>query len=151
MRALVQRVSKARVLVEGEVVGEISRGLAVFVGVHRDDRHEDADLLARKVTQLRVFPDEENKMNLSVRDIVGSLLVVSQFTLYGETRKGNRPSYSQAAPPDRAKELYDEFTSLCRKSGLTVATGVFQAHMQVELVNEGPVTLWYDTESKQRW
>jgi D-tyrosyl-tRNA(Tyr) deacylase len=121
------------------------------VGVHQDDRHEDADLLARKVTQLRVFPDEENKMNLSVRDIVGSLLVVSQFTLYGETRKGNRPSYSQAAPPDRAKELYDEFTSSCRKSGLTVATGVFQAHMQVELVNEGPVTLWYDTESKQRW
>jgi D-tyrosyl-tRNA(Tyr) deacylase len=151
MRALVQRVSKARVLVEGEVVGEISRGLVVFVGVHQDDRHEDADLLARKVTQLRVFPDEENKMNLSVRDIVGSLLVVSQFTLYGETRKGNRPSYSQAAPPDRAKELYDEFTSSCRKSGLTVATGVFQAHMQVELVNEGPVTLWYDTESKQRW
>jgi D-aminoacyl-tRNA deacylase len=148
MRALVQRVSRARVFVEDEIVGEISRGLVVFVGIHQDDDHEDAASLARKVIQLRIFPDTENKMNLSVRDIVGHLLIVSQFTLYGDTRKGNRPSYSKAAAPDKARELYESFALFCRRSGLTVATGVFQAAMKVELVNEGPVTLWCETESK---
>jgi D-tyrosyl-tRNA(Tyr) deacylase len=148
MRALVQRVSRARVFVEDEIVGEISRGLVVFVGIHQDDDHEDAASLARKVIQLRIFPDTENKMNLSVRDIVGHLLIVSQFTLYGDTRKGNRPSYSKAAAPDKARELYESFALVCRRSGLTVATGVFQAAMKVELVNEGPVTLWCETESK---
>jgi len=148
MRALVQRVSRARVFVEDEIVSEISRGLVVFVGIHQDDDHEDAASLARKVIQLRIFPDTENKMNLSVRDIVGHLLIVSQFTLYGDTRKGNRPSYSKAAAPDKARELYESFALFCRRSGLTVATGVFQAAMKVELVNEGPVTLWCETESK---
>lgn len=143
-----QRVSRARVFVEDEIVSEISRGLVVFVGIHQDDDHEDAASLARKVIQLRIFPDTENKMNLSVRDIVGHLLIVSQFTLYGDTRKGNRPSYSKAAAPDKARELYESFALFCRRSGLTVATGVFQAAMKVELVNEGPVTLWCETESK---
>jgi len=149
MRTLVQRVSKARVLVDGEVTGEIACGLVVFVGVHQDDQEGDAALLARKVVQLRVFPDHEHRMNLSVQDIAGELLIVSQFTLYGETKRGNRPSYSRAAAPDKARALYDAFTSHCRASGLTVATGVFQAAMQVELLNEGPVTLWFDTESNK--
>jgi len=149
MRALVQRVSKARVLVDGGVVGEIASGLVVFVGVHQDDQEADAAWLARKVIQLRIFLDTEHRMNLSVRDIVGELLIVSQFTLFGETRRGNRPSYSDAAAPGKARELYEAFTSHCRQSGLTVATGVFQAAMQVELVNEGPVTLWFDTASNK--
>jgi D-aminoacyl-tRNA deacylase len=150
MRALVQRVSKARVLVAGEVVGEIGCGLLVFVGVHEDDEESDAAWLARKVIQLRIFPDIGHRMNLSAKDIQGELLIVSQFTLYGETGRGNRPSYSHAAAPDKARQLYDSFASHCRESGLTVATGVFQAAMQVELLNEGPVTLWFDTESNKR-
>lgn len=150
MRALVQRVSKARVLVDGKVTGEIACGLVIFVGIHQDDQEADAAWLARKVIQLRIFPDNEHRMNLSVRDIAGELLIVSQFTLYGETRRGNRPSYSSAAPPDKARGLYEAFTSHCRQSGLTVATGVFQAAMQVELLNDGPVTLWFDTESNKR-
>src|SRR5689334_19719384 len=120
MRALVQRVSKARVLVNGEVTGQIACGLVVFVGVHQDDQEGDAAWLARKVIQLRIFPDNEHRMNLSVKDIAGELLIVSQFTLYGETQRGNRPSYSQAAAPDKARGLYEAFTSHCRQSGLTV-------------------------------
>jgi D-tyrosyl-tRNA(Tyr) deacylase len=147
MRAIVQRVHQARVLVEEEVVGEIGRGLLVFLGVHRSDTATQAEWLARKVLQLRIFSDTEEKMNLSVTDAQGEILVVSQFTLYGDTRRGNRPSFTEAAAPERAKELYDYFAEVCRKSSLNVETGRFQSHMRVELSNDGPVTLLCETES----
>jgi len=141
MRALVQRVSTANVSVNGNVVGQISRGLLVFVGIRYNDTRVQAEKLAHKVIALRVFPDETGKMNHSVADVVGDLLIVSQFTLYGDTRKGNRPSYSEAADPKLAEDLYEHFISVCRRSQLSVATGTFQAHMQVQLTNDGPVTL----------
>jgi D-aminoacyl-tRNA deacylase len=147
MRAIVQRVNEARVWVEGEIVGEIGRGLLVFLGVHRSDTEKEAALLARKVLQLRIFSDAKEKMNLSVGDAHGEILVVSQFTLYGDTRRGNRPSFTEAAEPVRAKELYECFAEVCRKSLLAVKTGAFQAHMKVELSNDGPVTLLCETES----
>ena len=141
MRALVQRVSEARVSVNGEIVGEIETGLLVLLGIGEDDTSTDVGCLAQKVLKLRVFPDDKSRMNRSVKDIGGSVLIVSQFTLYGDTRKGNRPSYSRAADPAKAKELYEEFVSYCRETGITTATGVFQAYMKVTLTNEGPVTL----------
>lgn len=141
MRALVQRVSWARVAVSGTITGEIGPGLCVFLGVKADDSSIDARKLAGKVSNLRVFPDPEGKMNLSLPDTGGGLLIVSQFTLYGDTTKGNRPSYAQAAKPERARELYDEFIRGCRELCSRVETGVFQAHMEVELLNDGPVTL----------
>lgn len=147
MRALVQRVSEASVLVDGSITGEIGRGLLVFLGVRHDDTHLRAEQLAEKVINLRIFPDEQGKMNRSLRDISGQLLVVSQFTLYGDSSKGNRPSYSEAADRDLAEKLYDYFVSRCRQQGLPVETGVFQAHMEVRLVNEGPVTLMCYSET----
>jgi D-aminoacyl-tRNA deacylase len=147
MRALVQRVSEASVAVQGSVIGHISNGLLVFLGIRSDDTPGRADLLARKVVQLRIFADEEGKMNRSLLDISGEMLVVSQFTLYGETGKGNRPSYSQAARPEIAEPLYDYFLKLCRDRGVSVSAGVFQAHMQVRLINDGPVTLMCYSES----
>ncbi len=147
MRALVQRVSEASVEVEHVIAGQIGRGILVFLGIHQNDREVNADYLASKVTQLRIFPDKERKMNLSLQDIVGEMLVVSQFTLYGETRKGNRPSYSQAARPEVAVRLYDYFVEVCRKKGVSVFTGVFQADMKVRLINDGPVTLICDSEN----
>ena len=147
MRALLQRVSEAKVTVDGITIGQIGRGLVVFVGVHENDDIVQAEKLARKILRLRIFPDERGKMNLSVADTAADLLIVSQFTLYGETAKGNRPSYSQAAAPEKAIALYEMLVSLCRQSGLKVATGKFQAHMQVQLVNDGPVTLLCETES----
>jgi D-aminoacyl-tRNA deacylase len=147
MRAIVQRVHQARVLVEDEVVGKIGSGLLVFLGIHRSDTLAEAEWLARKVLQLRIFSDTEEKMNLSVIDAQGEILVVSQFTLYGDTRRGNRPSFAEAAAPERAKELYDYFAQVCRNSLLNVETGRFQAHMRVELSNDGPVTLLCETES----
>lgn len=141
MRALLQRVSEASVVVDGVVTGLIGRGLSVFVGVHRDDTEIQAAQLAEKVLRLRIFPDDEGKMNRSLLDIGGELLVISQFTLYGETRKGNRPSYSEAARPEIARQLYEYFITVCRNTSLKVETGVFQAHMDVRLVNDGPVTL----------
>jgi D-aminoacyl-tRNA deacylase len=147
MRALVQRVSRARVLVTDDLIGQIGRGLLIFLGIHRADKQEDAEWLARKVLHLRIFADESGKMNRSVIDIGGGVLVVPQFTLYGDTKKGNRPSYSEAAPPDYAKNLCDYFRQLCESSGICVAAGQFQAHMTVELVNDGPVTLWCETEA----
>ncbi len=141
MRALVQRVSEASVTVEGTVTGQIGRGLLVFLGVRHDDTPSHAEQLVQKVVQLRIFPDEQSKMNYSVTDVSGELLVVSQFTLYGETRKGNRPSYSDAAKPELAERLYEYFIELCREKGIKVSTGTFQARMQVRLVNDGPVTL----------
>jgi D-tyrosyl-tRNA(Tyr) deacylase len=141
MRALVQRVSEASVEVEDVIRGRIGRGVLVFLGIHENDSRANADHLARKVIQLRIFPDAERKMNLSLRDISGEMLVVSQFTLCGETRKGNRPSYSQAARPEVAVHLYHYFVEICRQEGICVSTGIFQADMKVRLINDGPVTL----------
>lgn len=147
MRALLQRVSEAKVTVDGVTIGQIDRGLLVFVAVREKDSATQAEKLAAKILRLRIFPDEQGKMNLSVGDISGELLIVSQFTLYGETAKGNRPSYSQAAAPEKAIALYELLVSLCRQSGLKVATGQFRAHMKIHLVNDGPVTLLCEAES----
>jgi D-tyrosyl-tRNA(Tyr) deacylase len=141
MRALVQRVSEASVVVQGLVTGQIGNGLLVLLGIRSDDTHARAELLARKVVQLRVFPDDQGKMNRSLLDMSGELLVVPQFTLYGDTDKGNGPSYSKAATPEIAEPLYEYFVKLCRDKSVPVSTGIFRAHMQVRLVNEGPVTL----------
>ncbi len=145
MRAVVQRVSRAEVRVEGRTTGRIGRGLAVLLGVARDDEEEDARLLADKVAALRVFEDGAGKMNLAVAEVGGGVLVVSQFTLLGDARKGNRPSFTEAAPPEAANALYERFCGLVREKGLPVATGVFRATMEVELVNEGPVTILLDS------
>ncbi len=141
MRALVQRVSEARVKVNGAVTGEIAAGLCVFLGVGLDDTAVDAQRLVAKVTKLRIFPDDEGKMNLSLLDVAGDLLIVSQFTLYGDTRRGNRPSYSGAAAPAKAQQLYELFVEAAKELCNHVATGVFQAHMDVTLTNSGPVTV----------
>jgi D-aminoacyl-tRNA deacylase len=146
MRAVVQRVSEASVLVDGSVAGQIARGLLIFLGIRHNDTEAKAEQLATKIGQLRIFPDLEGKMNLTLWDISGEMLIVSQFTLYGDTRKGNRPSYTEAAKPERALQLYQYFTESCRSRGFPVATGVFQAHMEVRLVNDGPVTILYDSE-----
>jgi D-aminoacyl-tRNA deacylase len=148
MRALLQRVSEASVEVDSEITGRIGRGILVFLGIHQHDTEVNADYLASKITQLRIFPDDIGKMNFSVRDIGGNLLVVPQFTLYGETKKGNRPSYSQAARPEVAVRLYNYFVETCRIKGISVATGLFKAHMKVTLTNEGPVTLLCDSETQ---
>jgi len=148
VRALVQRVSEASVLVDGSVIGQIGKGLLVLLGIHQHDTDAQAEQLAKKVIQLRIFPDEKDKMNRSVKEISGGVLVVPQFTLYGDTRKGDRPSYSEAAPPDTARRLYEYFVSICRESGAIVETGVFQAHMSVRLVNDGPVTLMCYSKSE---
>ena len=145
MRAVVQRVTRARVTIEGEITGEIEHGLVVLLGVARDDTKEDADYLAPKIIALRIFDDAEGKMNVSVKDIDGGLLIVSQFTLYGDIRKGRRPSFDDAAPPDVARATYEAVVRELRSTGLVVATGEFQAMMQVELVNDGPVTVLVDS------
>lgn len=142
-----QRVTEASVSVEDRLVGEIGHGLLVFLGVKRGDTKDFADALARKVLHLRIFRDDEGKMNRSLLDVAGEMLVVSQFTLYGNTRKGNRPSYVDAADPDLARSLYEAFIENCRHL-VPVSSGVFQAKMQVRLVNDGPVTLLCDSESK---
>ncbi len=147
MRALVQRVSQASVTVEGKIVGEIGRGLLVLLGVRSGDTGTQSELLSQKVVQLRIFPDIEGKMNRSLLEVGGELLVVSQFTLYGDTTRGNRPSYSEAAPAEIAKPLYESFVDNCRRKGALVSTGMFQAHMQVGLTNDGPVTLMCYAES----
>jgi len=141
MRALVQRVTHAKVEVEGVVTGEIEAGLLVLLGASRLDSPADADYLAEKIVQLRIFPDEAGKMNRSLIETGGALLVVSQFTLYGDCRKGRRPSFDQAAPPEQARALYQHFVSAARRLCPRVETGVFQAHMAVSLLNDGPVTL----------
>ncbi len=141
MKAVVQRVSSARVLIDGEVVGEIGRGLAVLLGVARGDTEAEAWWLADKLVGLRVFDDDAGKMNLDLRQVGGAMLIVSQFTLLGDCRKGRRPSYTQAARPEQAERLYESFIAAVGSQGIPVATGRFQAMMQVELVNEGPVTL----------
>ncbi len=141
MRAVLQRVSRARVVVEEQVTGEIAQGLVVLLGIEQGDTESDADYLANKIAGLRIFQDDEGRMNRSVQETGGAVLVISQFTLYGDTRKGRRPSFDRAARPDCAKHLYEYFVGRMRQTGLSVATGVFQATMSVELVNEGPVTL----------
>lgn len=146
VRAVVQRVSEASVRVGGEVVGQIGRGLVVLLGVGQGDAPEDALYLAEKTLHLRIFPDEAGQMNRSVTDVQGGILVVSQFTLYGDARKGRRPGYSDAAGPEEATRLYEYFVDCLRPSGLEVATGVFRAMMEVALVNQGPVTLLLDSK-----
>jgi D-tyrosyl-tRNA(Tyr) deacylase len=145
MRAVVQRVSRAQVLVDGEIVGKIDRGLLVLLGVGIDDKESDADFLADKIAGLRIFNDDGGKMNLSVTDVHGAVLAVSQFTLYGDARKGKRPSFDAAARPERARQLYEHFVSAIRKAGLPCETGRFQEDMKVELVNDGPVTILLDS------
>lgn len=146
VRVLIQRVSRARVAVGQDIVGEIGRGLCVFLGVGKQDNEQSADFFADKVRNLRVFDDEQGKMNRSVADIGGEVLLVSQFTLYGDCRKGNRPSFTDAAPAEQAEQLYRRVAERLREAGLKVATGRFQAHMQVSLVNDGPVTLVLEKE-----
>ena len=145
MRALLQRVTQASVVVEGAVVGEIGPGLLILLGVAKPDTVVDAEFLADKALNLRIFPDADGKMNRSLIDVQGSLLVVSQFTLYGDCRKGRRPGFDAAASAEQARSLYEAFVEISRRSGLRVETGVFQAHMEVALVNDGPVTLMLET------
>ncbi len=145
MRAVVQRVSRAQVRVEGAATGSVERGLLVLLGVARGDGPDDARSMADKLAALRIFEDADGKMNRSVADAGGGLLVVSQFTLLGDARKGNRPGFSDAAPPDEANALYQSVCDQLRARGLPVAQGVFRAHMEVELVNDGPVTILLDS------
>lgn len=145
MRAVVQRVSRAKVTVTGETTGEIGLGLLVLLGMGAGDTRAEADYLAEKTIGLRIFEDAEGKMNLSVAEVGGALLVVSQFTLYGDARRGKRPSFDAAAPPQQARELYEYFVEKVRAAGLRCETGRFQETMQVELVNEGPVTILLDS------
>lgn len=145
MRAVVQRVSKAKVEINGKINGEIGKGFLIFVAVQRDDEISDIDYLAKKIENLRVFEDEDGKMNLSIQDIRGELLVVSQFTLYGDCRKGNRPSFIQSAKSPKSLDNYEIFLEKLRSTGLKVETGEFGADMDVSLVNDGPVTIQLDS------
>src|SRR5216110_1229503 len=145
MRAVVQRVTGASVTIDAQVVGQIGRGLVVLLGVEQDDTDADSQQLADKTIQLRIFDDAEGKMNLSLADLRGAILVVSQFTLLGDCRKGRRPSFIQAAPPELAERLYETFVAAVGVQGIAVATGKFRAMMQVELVNDGPVTILIDS------
>jgi D-tyrosyl-tRNA(Tyr) deacylase len=148
MRAVIQRVSRARVLVAGQTVGDIRNGLLVLLGVGADDSESDAEYLAEKICTLRIFEDAEGKMNLDVSQAAGAVLAVSQFTLYGDVRRGRRPSFDSAARPERARELYEFLVERVRQRGLRCETGQFQAEMQVELVNQGPVTILLDSRKQ---
>ena len=145
MRVVLQRVTQAQVDVAGQCVGRIGPGLLILLGVTHGDQREDADYLADKILHLRIFPDEQRRMNRSVLDAGGALLVVSQFTLYGSCKKGRRPSFDQAAPPEQARALYEYFVQRLQLSNTSVETGVFQAEMEVHLINDGPVTLVLDS------
>ena len=148
MKALLQRVTAARVNVDGEEVGRIGWGLVVFIGVADGDAGKDIDYLVQKTVNLRIFSDDDDRFNLSALDIGGELLLVSQFTLLADTRKGRRPSFTAAAPPDKAEEIFDEFIEKARSTGLKVACGRFQQYMQVEIHNDGPVTIMLDSRDK---
>ncbi|HOP74083.1 MAG TPA: D-aminoacyl-tRNA deacylase [Bacillota bacterium] len=148
MRALIQRVSWARVRVSGEIVGRIDEGLLVLLGVGNSDTLEDLNYLTEKIVHLRIFADEAGKLNLSLIDRGLPILAVSQFTLYADCRKGRRPYFGEAAPPDKAVEMYEQFCIALRNRGVHVEKGIFQAHMEVELCNDGPVTIWLDSSEK---
>ena len=145
MRAVIQRVKFASASVNGQVIGSIGPGVAVFLGIHRDDGEATIDWMAEKIVNLRIFPDQDEKMNLSLADIGAEMLIVSQFTLYGDCRKGRRPGYSEEAPPEIAEPLYNQFINQINKNGIGTATGTFQAKMEVSLINDGPVTLLVDS------
>lgn len=148
MRVVLQRVSHASVTVEEKVIGQIQRGFLLLVGVTHDDAMEDMEYLVRKIVQMRIFEDEEGKLNRSIQDIGGEILSVSQFTLYADTKKGNRPSFSKAAPGDVALEMFEQFNGLLRETGIPVETGQFGADMKVELLNDGPVTILLDSKNR---
>jgi D-tyrosyl-tRNA(Tyr) deacylase len=148
MRILIQRVKSAKVVIEGQAVADIKQGLLLFVGVGKDDSVEDIERLTKKVINLRIFEDEQGKMNLNIKQVKGEVLSVPQFTLYADTRKGNRPGFDCSAEPEMAKEYWSRFNNLLRENGIPVKEGVFGAHMEVGLINDGPVTIWLD--SKQR-
>lgn len=149
MKAVIQRVSEARVNVDGTTVGEIGIGTVVFLAVEKGDSEQDADWLAKKIVELRMFSDSDDKMNLSLEDVGGSILAISQFTLAGSCTKGRRPSFASAAPPDEGKRLYDYFVTTTANTGIPVATGIFQADMKVSLTNDGPVTFILESPNKQ--
>lgn len=148
MRAVVQKVSSSKVTVDGEVVGQINQGLMVLLGVTHDDTSKDVEYMVDKVTNLRIFEDEEGKMNLSLKDVGGEILAVSQFTLYGDARRGRRPSFSDAARPEVANPLYEEFIEKVKNQGIKVGTGKFGAHMMVDLTNDGPVTILLESRKE---
>lgn len=147
MRACVQRVTRAKVEVAKQVVGEIDHGVVVLLGVGQGDTMDDVQYLANKISHLRIFPDEDGKMNRSLLEVEGAVLAISQFTLYADTRKGRRPSFIRAAKPDLGQELYTQFVEHLRQTGVSVATGIFQTDMQIELVNDGPVTIMMDSRT----
>lgn len=148
MRVVIQRVTKAKVIVENETVGEIKKGFLLLVGVEEADTEEDVDYIVRKVVNMRIFEDDQEKMNRSLKDVGGDILSISQFTLHADTKKGNRPSFIAAAKPDVAQELYEQFNEKIRANELKVETGVFGAHMDVALTNDGPVTILVDSKNK---
>jgi D-tyrosyl-tRNA(Tyr) deacylase len=148
VRVVIQRVSKASVIADGKENGEIGRGFMLLVGVEEEDSTEDVDYLTRKIANMRIFEDDEGKMNLSLKEVDGEILSISQFTLHANTKKGNRPSFIDAANPEQADELYEELNNNLRQEGLTVETGVFGADMDVSLVNDGPVTILVDSKNK---
>ena len=144
MKIILQKVKKASVSVENKVVGSIDKGYCLLVGVHKESTEEDAKYLAKKVAQARLFEDENDKINLSIKDVGGSILSVSQFTLYADTKKGNRPSFTSAAGAEKANQLYEKFNEFLREEGVTVETGIFQTMMEVNIVNDGPITIVYE-------
>ena len=148
MRALIQKVSRADVAVGGASLGRIGQGLLVLLGVADDDTEEDLSYLLRKIIRMRIFEDADDKMNLSLEDVGGSLLVVSQFTLFEKKKKGNRPSFTEAGKPDFSKMMYEQFIERCRAAGIHTECGEFGAHMEVSLVNDGPVTIWIDSKNR---
>jgi len=149
MRVLVQRTNKASVTIDGEIQGEILNGLVLLVGISADDTADDIEWLVQKIVNMRIFSDSDGKMNLSVTDIRGALLVISQFTLHASTKKGNRPGFTLAARPETAIPLYEDFLRQLQSTGLKVEKGIFGADMQVQLVNDGPVTIWLDSKNKE--
>ena len=144
MKIILQKVKKASVSVDNKIVGSIDKGYCLLVGVHKESTEEDAKYLAKKIAQARLFEDENDKINLSLKDVGGSILSVSQFTLYADTKKGNRPSFTSAAGAEKANELYEKFNKFLREEGVTVETGIFQTMMEVNIVNDGPVTIVYE-------
>ena len=146
MKIVIQRTKEASVSIEGTIMGEITHGLVLLVGIEEEDQQEDIDYLVRKISNMRIFEDSQGKMNLSIEDVGGEILSISQFTLYADTKKGNRPSFTKAAKPEKAIPIYDAFNAQLKATGLTVQTGIFGADMQVSLLNDGPVTIIIDSK-----